>query len=78
MERILLECPDCQYCFTASEWFDSYKTTNTVLEYWSGKDNPLPQLETEQEIYNFLLNEGARMDCPECGEVQCIEDLCEI
>ena len=30
------------------------------------------------EIYAFLLEEGARMDCPDCGEVCCIEDLTEV
>jgi hypothetical protein len=78
MNRILLECPHCQYCFNASEWLVQYQVTNELFEYWSGKKSELPKLEDDKEIYAFLLDEGARMDCPECGEVCCIEDLCEV
>lgn len=78
MSKVLLECPHCQYCFNVSEWFDQYQITNELFEHWSGKKNELPKLEEDEEIYTFLLDEEARMDCPECGEVCCIEDLCEI
>lgn len=38
----------------------------------------LPEFKNDQEIYKYLLEETARMDCPECGELCCIEDLLEI
>lgn len=78
MSNVLLECPHCQYCFRASEWFEQYQVSNLLFEKWSGRDNPLPELKNDEEIYTFLLNEEVRMDCPECGEVCCIEDLCEV
>lgn len=78
MNEIILECPHCQYCFNTSIWFEQYQVSNSLFECWSGKDSPLPKLENDEEIYSFLLDEGARMDCPECGEVCCIEDLCEV
>lgn len=78
MNEILLECPHCQYCFNAREWFNQYQITNKLFNYWGNKRNELPKLEKDEEIYTFLLDEEARMDCPECGEVCCIEDLCEV
>ena len=78
MNNILLECPHCQYCFNVNKWLDQYLVTNELFQYWSGKENKLPKLTNNEEIYTFLLEEEARMDCPECGEVCCIEDLCEV
>ena len=78
MNRIILECPHCQSCFNASEWLEQYSVTNELYKYWSGKDSVIPEFESEEEIYKYLLEEEARMDCPDCGEVCCIEDLTEV
>ena len=78
MNNIMLECPHCQYCFNVEDWFNQYSMSNELFEYYTGKNNPLPKNLSNEEIYTYLLEEGARMDCPECGEVCCIEDLCEV
>ena len=77
-DQILLECPEYQFCFDANEWLRQYGVTNELFNFVTGKNNPFPKNLSDQEAYTYLLDEGARMDCPECGEVQCVEDLCEI
>lgn len=76
--KMLLECPECQCCFLPSELLEAYSITNELFEYVSGERNSLPDNLTEEETYKFLLDENARFDCPECGEVLCIEDMCEV
>ena len=78
MTGIILECPHCQSCFNASEWLEQYSVTNELFKYYSGKNSTIPKFESEEEIYKYLLEEGTRMDCPDCGEVCCIEDLTEV
>ena len=73
---MLLECSNCQSCFNVFEWMEQYEVTNKVLEYFTGEANPLPENLNENELYNYLYINCARMDCPDCGEVVCIEDLC--
>ena len=78
MNRIILECPHCQSCFNASEWLEQYSVTNELFKYYSGKNSTIPKFESEEDVYKYLLEEGARMDCPDCDEVCCIEDLTEV
>lgn len=78
MNKIILECPHCQTCFDINVWLEQYSLTNKLFSYWAGKNYYLPEFDSEEKIYEYLLIEEARMDCPECEEVCCIEDLTEV
>lgn len=73
-----LECPECNSCFTLKELIDTANTTLAIQGFLSGKSQLVPDNLSDDELYQFLLEEVYNIDCPECGEVICISDMCEI
>ena len=73
-----LECPECCSCFTLEELEDAANITLAVQGSLTGVINRVPGDLSEDKLYEFLLEEVYNIDCPECGEVICISDMCEI
>jgi len=65
-----LECPNCQATPIVEEW----RVANEGIEVLGMKQLP-ERFESVDEFYDFRDNSGSRFDCPECGEVCCIEDM---
>ena len=75
---MILECPNCNSCFTLEELMDTANVTLAVQGFLTGEVNKVPENLSDDELYEFLLDEVYNIDCPECGEVMCISDMCEI
>jgi endogenous inhibitor of DNA gyrase (YacG/DUF329 family) len=60
---LILECPNCQSCFTVEQW-------NESLGF---RDEPIP-LDT-QDWDAYTSEHSGRVDCPECGDVAIYEDM---
>ena len=66
-----LECCSCQATPTVEEW----REYNLGAEALGLVNVPEEGFESEEEWNDFQDESGTRLDCPECGEVNCIEDL---
>ena len=65
-----LECVCCQATPTVEEWHE----TNTGIELLGMKNLP-KDFKDQDEFEKFQDTSGSRFDCPECEEVNCIEDM---
>lgn len=65
-----LECPSCSATPSIEEW----KKHNQLIEVL-GIENLPDKFEDIDDFYNFQEESGCRLDCPECGDVNCIEDM---
>lgn len=75
---MILECPECNSCFTLEELKDTADITLAVQGFLTEVHKRVPDNLSEEELYQFLLDDVYNIDCPECGEVICISDMCEI
>lgn len=65
-----LECSCCQATPTIKEW----KKYNAGIELL-GMTNLPDEFEDQDDFFEFQDNSGSRFDCPECEEVNAIEDM---
>ena len=75
---MILECPECNSCFTLTSLVDTANTTLSVQGFLTREAKEVPENLSDDDLYEFLLEEVYNIDCPSCGEVICISDMCEV